>query len=380
MENKRVFVSGCFDLIHPGHIEFLNQAAEYGDLYVAIGTDSNIKLLKGVQPTYNEQERLFLVSNLSSVKEAFLASGSGKLDFIENLREILPDIFIVNKDGDSSEKQKLCGSLGIEYVVLERIPHEGLPKRSSTELRAKDAKIPYRISIAGGWLDQPYVSKHHPGPNLTISIEPTETFSLRSGMATSTRNHAIKLWGNRFPKGDHRHLAKILFSYENPPGKKEIAGAQDAIGIMVPALNYSYYAGEYWPKEIRTVNDEEILSWLEDKIYLIPLKPRVEGYDVFNGCQLNEENARNLSEASEECFRAILDKDFESFAKNFKKSFEAQVSLFPESLHSYIQEEIDKYSNIASGWKLSGAGGGGYLVLVSDQPIENAIRVKIRRE
>ncbi|MBT3397438.1 adenylyltransferase/cytidyltransferase family protein [archaeon] len=380
MENKKVLVSGCFDLLHAGHVEFLNQASRYGDLYVIVGTDSNIELLKGIKPTYKEKERLFLLKNLSSVKEAILASGTGVLDFTENLKEIKPEIFIVNEDGNSPEKRKLCESLGIEYIVLMRVPHEGLSKRSSTELRTQKSKIPSRISIAGGWLDQPYVSKHHPGPNLTISLEPTETFSLRSGMATSTRNSAIRLWGNCIPNEDPRHLAKILFSFENPPGKKEIAGAQDAIGIMVPALNYAYYTGEYWPEEIRTVNDEDILSWLEDKIYLIPLKPRAEGYNVFEGCNLNEENARNLSEAAEECFRAILRKDFDSFARNFKRSFDAQVSLFPESLPDYVKEEIEKYSDIASGWKLSGAGGGGYLILVSDKPIEGAIRIRIRRE
>lgn len=382
MENKKVFVSGFFDLIHAGHIEFLRQAAELGDLFVALGTDKNISLLKGIKPTYNEKERIFILQNLKTIKEVFLASGSGKIDFLEDLKRIQPDIFVVNEDGHSIEKQKLCEALNIEYKILKRIPAEGLPPHSSTELRAKQSKIPHRISISGGWLDQPYISKIHPGPNLTISIEPNNTFNFRSGMASSTRNSAIKLWGNQLPEGDSIHLAKILFSFDNPPGTEygDIAGAQDSIGLIVPGLAYSYYNGKYWPSEIRTHQEEDILSWLEDKFYLVELKPREMNYTVFEGTQWTEENAKALADASEKCYRAILNKDFESFAEAFTESFNAQTTLFPATFPEWIKPLIEKYKNLgAKGWKLSGAGGGGYLILVSEIPIENGIKIKIRR-
>lgn len=141
MINRKVFVSGCFDLLHAGHVEFLNLAAEYGNLYVGIGSDKNIRLLKNVNPTYNQNERLFILNNLKSVKEAFVCSGYGMLDFVEDLRRVKPDFFIVNEDGDTREKRKLCHSLNIEYKVLKRIPKQGLPKRSSTELRKLNEKI-----------------------------------------------------------------------------------------------------------------------------------------------------------------------------------------------------------------------------------------------
>jgi len=381
MTNKKVLVSGCFDLLHAGHVEFLKQAAQYGDLYVAIGKDSNIKLLKDILPTYSEKERIFIIKHLKLVKEAFLASGDGHLDFVEDIKRIQPDIFIVNEDGASKEKENLCKSLGVEYKVLKRIPAEGLPERSSTEMRARESKIPSRVSIAGGWLDQPYVSMHHSGPNITISIDPNENFNFRSGMATGTRNCAIKLWGNQLPEGDPIHLAKILFNYENPEGKGEIAGSQDAIGIVLPALKYAYYNGKPWPETTKLINDEEILSWLENKIYLIPLKPREPEFNPLKRNQLNKENAKKLSEAAENCFKAILKKDIDSFAKHFTESFDAQIKLFPESLPEWIKPIIEKYKNKgAKGWKLSGAGGGGYLVLISDKPIKNAIKIKIRRK
>jgi cytidyltransferase-like protein len=381
MNDTKVFVSGCFDLLHAGHVEFFRSAAEFGDLYVSIGSDETIEKLKDVKPTFNQEERLFIISHLKPVKKAFIASGHGIIDFENEIRDIRPDFFIVNRDGHTKDKENICKSLGIEYKILERIPGEGLPERSSTEMRAKNSKIPYRIDIAGGWLDQPCVSKFFSGPVLTISIEPDRFFNFRSGFATSTRNKAIKLWGEKLPEDSPIHLAKILFSYDNPPGTTEVAGAQDSIGIAVPNLNCSYFAGSFWPEKIETIDDPEILTWLEDKFYLIPLKPREHEYDVYDGTNINAENAKRLSDAALNCFRAILDKDFDSFAKAFTESFEAQTSLFPATFPEWINPIIEKYkAKGARGWKLSGAGGGGYLVLLSEKPIEEGIKIKIRRK
>jgi len=381
MENKKVFVSGCFDLLHSGHIKFLNIAAELGDVYVALGSDANVRRLKETTPTYNEKERKFILNNLKSVKKAFISPGFGKLHFIEDLETIKPDIFVVNEDGHSPEKQEICESRGIDYKVLKKIPEESLPARSSTEMRSKKSKLPYRIDIAGGWLDQPHVSKLHPGAVLTISIEPSQTFNFRSGMATSTRKSAIKLWGDEMPDGDPEALSKILFRYDNPPGTEEVAGSQDSLGIIMPALNYLYYDGQYWPEKIKTINDEETLSWLEDKIYLVPLAERAGDYEVYKNSQLNESNVKKLSEATESCFKAILEKNLDTFAKHFTESFNAQTELFPSTFPKWIQPIVEKYKKLgAKGWKLSGAGGGGYLILISDVPIEGAINIKVRRQ
>jgi hypothetical protein len=128
-------------------------------------------------------------------------------------------MFIVNEDGNIPEKQALCAELGIEYRVLKRDPRPGLVRRSSTGMNMENT-IPYRIDLAGGWLDQPYVSKHYPGAVITISIEPTIEFNERSGMATSTRRKAVELWGSRLPSGNYEMVAKMLFCYDNPPALK----------------------------------------------------------------------------------------------------------------------------------------------------------------
>jgi cytidyltransferase-like protein len=376
---KKVFVSGCFDLLHSGHIAFLETAASYGDLYVCIGSDKTVYDLKGRYPIITQQERKYMIQALRCIHTCKINKGSGILDFETEINEIKPDIFIVNEDGNTPSKAKLCKDKGIEYIVLDRIPSEGLPVRSTTTLRTNSI-IPFRIDIAGGWLDQPYVNKHHPGSVITISIEPTIEFNNRSGMSSSTRNKAIELWKAKLPDGDPELLSKILFSYENPPGTKIVAGSQDALGIVMPGLNRLHYSNEnYWPSEIHKEEAEDVLSWLESKLYLIPLDPRQSDYNVLTNTNINTEGAQQLAQATENCWKAILSKDTKSFGQYFLDSFHAQIAMFPNMLDEATAQIIDKYKDKGLGYKLSGAGGGGYLILVSDAPIDNGIQIKIRR-
>jgi cytidyltransferase-like protein len=375
---RKVFVSGSFDLLHSGHIAFLQEAATYGDLYVAIGSDATIYGLKGRVPINHEQERLYLMRSVGCVKEAFISSGSGILDFEPELRRIQPDVFVVNEDGTTPEKAALCATLGMDYIVLKRQPQAGLPVRSSTALR-QISLMPYRIDLAGGWLDQPFVSEQYPGTVITVSIEPTLEFNERSGMATSTRNAAIELWDSRLPAGSYEKLAKILFRYDNPPGKSPVSGSQDSIGIVYPGLARAHYDGDYWPRRIEHLLEEQALQFIESALYLIPLGPRHDGYDPLAEQYLSKEFARALADATDHCWNAILREDITGFGAAVRESFEAQIAMFPHMVSPSIMEMIEHYHTQALGWKLSGAGGGGYLVLVSDHPIDGGLRVVVRR-
>ena len=375
---KKVFVSGCFDMLHSGHVEFFREVAKFGEVYVALGSDRTIFELKG-RPTINgEQERLFMIKSLSFVKDAFISAGSGILDFESELRELRPDYFIVNADGHIPEKRDLCHALGIQYIILERKPHDGLEARSTTQMRQRD-DLPYRIDLAGGWLDQPFVSEHYPGPVITISLEPTLEFNERSGMASSTRRHARELWGPRIPPGDYEKLAKVLFCYDNPPGTKVISGSQDSIGLVFPGLAYAYYEGEYWPSRIEHRVDEPLLQFVESSIYLVSLGPRFADYDVMANTNLNRGHAKALADAAERHWQAILDRDIIRFGRTMREVFEAQVALLPNMMNDRVASLIDEYRECALGWKLSGAGGGGYLVLSADKPIQGTVRVVARR-
>ena len=375
---KKVFVSGCYDMLHSGHVAFFEEAAEYGDLYVGIGSDKTINSLKARKTVNSDAERLYMVKALKVVKDAWINKGRGLLDFLDELKVLQPDIFFVNADGHTPDKENLCKEMGIEYVVSKRIPHGNLPARSTTALR-KECKIPYRIDLAGGWLDQPYVSKFASGPVLTICIEPDYEFNDRSGMSTSSRKKAIELWQTDIPDGDKEKLAKTLFCFENPPGSIYISGSQDSLGITMPGLNKFHYEGGYWPTTIESVHEPDILDWIEERIWMIPLYPRIDCYDVLANKNIDEARATRLSKATENCWKAILNRNAKEVGESMTESFEAQIAMFPNMLTHGVIEQIEQYKSKVFGWKLSGAGGGGYLIFFSEQTVENAIQIRIRR-
>lgn len=379
--NKKVFVSGCYDMLHSGHVAFFKEAAQYGDLYVGIGSDATIYELKARRTVCSENERLYMVKAVRYVTDAFINRGGGMMDFIDTVERVHPDIFVVNEDGGSETKRQFCAERGIDYVVLKREPDAGLEARSTTSLRnTVKSQLPYRLDLAGTWIDQPYVSCFAPGWALTISLEPTIEFEERCGMSTSTRNAAKKIWPYQLPNNNSEMLAKLLFCFENEPTKHEhVSGAQDAIGICMPGLNRHYYDHNYWPEKIETCLDEEVLSWLEEHICMMPMFPRRPGTSVIVGRQLNEANVKALTVAADRCWDAIMQRDLKAFAESYQASFEAQIALFPGMMAPGVAEVIDKYRDQALAWKMAGAGGGGYLALVCEKPLEGSIRIKIRR-
>ena len=383
---KKVFVSGCYDLLHSGHVEFFRQAAAYGDLYVGIGSGATILGYKHHRTVYSEQERLFMVKSIRYVKDAYINAGSGVLDFLPTLDIVQPDILVVNADGGSEEKRRLCEERGMEYVELERVPHAGLAARSSTELKAATCQIPTRLDLAGTWIDQPYVSCYAPGWAITISLEPTFEVRERCGLSTSTRNQIRKIWPYRLPDMDPEMLAKLVFCFENDPERSDgiVSGAQDAIGICCPGLCRHYYDNRFWPLKIESCYDEAVLSWLEDHLCMIPMFPRRPGCSVVEGKSLLEPKVRALASAADACWTAILARDLPAFAAAYRASFEAQVALFPAMIQPGVQDYIDRYSALPGvlAWKMPGAGGGGYLALVcADRSAfpQGAIPLTIRR-
>lgn len=141
-----------------------------------------------------------MVKAIRHVKDACINEGSGMMDFVKSVERIKPDIFVVNEDGDSDVKRTFCEERGIEYVVLKRVPDAGLEARSTTAIRTTvKSRLPFRLDLAGTWIDQPHVSKFHPGWALTISLEPTIEFEERCGMSTSTRNAARKSGRTSYP-------------------------------------------------------------------------------------------------------------------------------------------------------------------------------------
>ncbi len=392
---KIVFVSGCYDLLHSGHVEFFRQASAYGDLYVGIGSDATVLHYKNHKTLYPEQERLFMVKAIRYVKDAFINAGDGVMDFVPTVEALKPDIFVVNADGSSEQKRKFCEERGIEYVVLQRTPAEGLKARSSTDLKAESSNIPTRLDLAGTWIDQPYVSYFAPGWALTISLEPTFEVRDRCGLSTSTRKMIQKIWPIKLPDMEPEMLAKLVFCFENDPERSDgiISGAQDSIGICVPGLARHYYNNRFWPEKIETCEDPAVLDWLENHLAMIPMEPRRPGCSVVEGKDITEPKVKALAAAADRCWDAILAMNLEAFAAAYRDSFNAQVAMFPGMVRP-VPSALDIPATIAQwaatpgvlAWKMPGAGGGGYLALVVEdaatfcQQHPEGIRLKIRRK
>jgi hypothetical protein len=356
---------------------------------------------------FPQEERLFMVSNIKAVKKAYINEGRGIIDFLPTLDIVKPDIFVVNAEGGSEEKRKICAERGIQYIELQRTPHAGLQARSSSSLKAELNKasdtvgasegIPTRLDLAGTWIDQPYVSQYHPGWALTISLEPTFEVRDRCGLSTSTRKVIQKIWPVRLPKMDPEMLARLVFCFENNPERHDgiISGAQDAIGICVPGLCRHYYDNNFWPSKIESTQDEMTLRFLESHLVMVPMEPRRSGCSVVENKDITPQKVAALAKAADDCWEAINKRNLAAFAQAYQASFEAQVAMFPGMLtptingkaEALVQPYIDRYSQFPDvlAWKMPGAGGGGYLALVvtdaatfaSQHP--EAIELKIRR-
>jgi cytidyltransferase-like protein len=133
---KKIVATGCYDWFHSGHVRFTEEASAFGDLYVCLGSEANVRLLKGEgHPLLSQEERRYVVGSIKYVKQALITTGSGWVDADPEIRRLQPDIYVVNEDGDKGGKREYCQNLGIEYLVLKRTPAPGLPKRSSSDLR-----------------------------------------------------------------------------------------------------------------------------------------------------------------------------------------------------------------------------------------------------
>jgi hypothetical protein len=293
------------------------------------------------------------------------------------MKALKPDYFVVNSDGFTPGKKQLCDELGVELVVLERIPEEGLPARSSSDSK-KELKFPYRVCLAGGWIDQPWVSEIHPGSVVVAQIWPTMEFNDRSGMATSSRKVGIELWGDQYPGGDPVRNAQMLFGAENPPGTEYISGTQDHIGLLVPGISRLDYNGKFWPSHIENTIDKETCEWLSNVLNFMPLQPRPEGYNPILEKNLDPLLVKRLGESGKACFEAILKKDVKQLGESMKETFMCWSEMLPYTVPDWVMEEMQtNYFPKYSGAITSGSGGG-YVVFPSETQVEGAIKIQVR--
>lgn len=375
----KVFISGTFDLLHSGHLAFIEEASKHGDLYVGVSSDKTIETVRGYKPVNSQDERLQLVKSLKYVTEAWINSGSGVLDFAEEVLKLNPDLFFIRSDSYTKDKEAFCKNNNLKYIVAEASYQK--QENLCSDSIIHNCGIPYKINLAGAWMDQHFVNKVYPGSVITISVDPDPRFDSNLSLSTNTRNKAIDLWGPTIPLENKERLAKQLFCYENEPmpNKKYVFGSQNAIGLVFPGINKLNYSNSYWPYRIDSILKEEIISWLESVLWLVPLGSTPTFDNIYDNMNIIPRYITRLSNAANDAWNAIGSMNIEDFGTCVLNSFKAQLKMFPRMVNDFIWKKIEDSISKAYGYKLANCCGESYLILVSDSSIENGFQVKIRR-
>lgn len=249
-------------------------------------------------------------------------------------------------------------------------------------------KLPYRIALAGGWIDQPFVSKHNPSPPgsmVVVCVEPQFWFMERAGICIGTRNIALELWNDDLPDRDPAVLVEELYTAENK-GKAEPSGSQDMIGLVYPGINrldYDYaHRGGIFPRHIESNNDPQVALWLERVIHILPVAPRPEGYNPLQTKNLEPEWIARLGQSGKTCYDGIVARDIETLGASMNECMLCWETILPgtvrhQSLRVDLMPLLKYYQTRYPGAMYSGCGGG-YLYVASEEPIPGAFHVKVR--
>ena len=255
-------------------------------------------------------------------------------------------------------------------------------------MQAVIGRIPYRMAFAGGWIDQPFMSRLNPEPSgsmVVVGLEPEFFFMERCGMATGTRNVALRCWGPDLPRRGLPELVHELYRVENQD-KPDPSGSQDMIGLIYPGINRLDYAadyeGGYFPAHIESCTDSDVARWLEQVIYMLPVMQRPPGYNPLENMNLSPDWARRLGQSGRDCYAAILNKDIQALGASFNECMHCWETLLPatvrhETIGIDLVSLLEVYQARYPGAMYSGCGGG-YLLVVSDQRVPGAFQVKVR--
>jgi len=249
-------------------------------------------------------------------------------------------------------------------------------------------RIPYRLALAGGWIDQPFVSRLNPRPPgsmVVVAVEPDFRFMDRAGCATGTRAVATKLWNGRLPARDREILVRELYAAENR-GKAEPSGSQDMVGLLYPGINrldYDFAAnGGLFPAHIETLAEPRVVRWLETVLQVLPVAQRPEGYNPLGKKNLDRKWIARLGQTGKDCFDAIRRRDVNALGASMNDCMKCWSTLLPNVVrHRTLTVDLAgllrAYQVVYPGAMYSGCGGG-YLFVASEKPVPGAFKVNIR--
>lgn len=266
------------------------------------------------------------------------------------------------------------------------VPTTDLPV--SAALQQAIGNLPYRLQMAGGWIDQPFVSKVDPDPPgsmVVVSLQPTVRYMERSGLATGTRRVARRLWGDELPARPAEQLVRELYRAENE-GLDAPSGSQDMCGLIIPGVSRLDYdasvEGGWFPSHIESTCDATIVAWLESVIHLVPVGGRPDGYDPLVTKNLDPAWVRRLGAAGAACYEAILAMDLSALGAALNENSHAWRAILPAVYeHPALQADLwallEGYMDAYPGAMQSGCGGG-YIIVASDEPPPGSSRIAVR--
>jgi len=248
--------------------------------------------------------------------------------------------------------------------------------------------IPHRLQLAGGWIDQPFVSRHNPEPPgsmVVVQIEPDFRPMDRAGLASGTRAIAMRIWRGKLPHRPPAELVRELYEAENR-GNAEPSGSQDMIGLVYPGINRLDYDfrvhGGVFPVHIESCNSPRVARWLGQVLHLIPVEPRPEGYRPLGKKNLDPKWIARLSQSGKDCFDAVLQMNVKALGAALNLNMKCWETLLPHVVrHPLLRVDLmsllKAYQRQYPGAMYSGCGGG-YLMVVSDKPVPDAFHVNVR--
>jgi hypothetical protein len=248
--------------------------------------------------------------------------------------------------------------------------------------------IPYRLQLAGGWIDQPFVSKHNPKPPgsmVVVQVEPDFKPMERSGIAGGTRAVAMELWKGKLPQRPLEELVRELYQKENK-NKKEPSGSQDMIGLIYPGVNRLDYDfkvhGGVFTQHIESCTHVKVARWLSSVLHLVAVEPRPEGYNPLGVKNLDPKWVAKLGQSGRDCYDAIVSMDVKALGASLNLNMKCWETLLPRTVrHPLLREDLmpllAAYQKQYAGAMYSGCGGG-YLIVVSEKPVPGAFQVKVR--
>lgn len=222
-----------------------------------------------------------------------------------------------------------------------------MKRTNPSEITSITRNFPYRLALAGGWIDQPFVSRHNPSPPgsmVVVSLAPQFRFMDRAGFGSSTRKTAARIWKDGLPPGDPGALVRQLYDEENV-GLENPSGSQDMIGMIYPGisrLDYDFNVeGGVFPACIESCCNPDIAAWLEQVVFLMPVCQRPAGYDPLGVKNLAPEWIQRLGQSGKTCYEGILHKDVSKLGESLNVCMECWQAILPHTVqHATIQIDL----------------------------------------